>query len=188
MGNLTEDMSRLCGEIETLRDSRKVFGFQLDKETREMKTGVSKMRSVFRKDQNNMAVWTKADRVKFVKELDDDVNAMRRVNIAEHTKMANMTKADRKKFVNNLEDNVGAMRKANVSDLFGARLTWESLSAQGPKAKLMAERRAKAEHEMKLRMEAEQRAKALDEARAKAQAEKSKTYHEPSTEKKKDRK
>ena len=26
MGNLTEDIFRLCGEIETLRESRKVFG------------------------------------------------------------------------------------------------------------------------------------------------------------------
>ena len=41
MGNLTDDITRLCGEIETLRDSRKVFGSQLDKETKEMKTEVS---------------------------------------------------------------------------------------------------------------------------------------------------
>ena len=66
MGDLTDDITRLCVEIETLRDSRKVFGSQLDKETREMKTGVSKMREGFRKDQNDMAVRTKADRVEFV--------------------------------------------------------------------------------------------------------------------------
>jgi hypothetical protein len=47
MGDLTDDITRLCVEIETLRDSRKVFGSQLDKETREMKTGVSKMREGF---------------------------------------------------------------------------------------------------------------------------------------------
>ena len=66
MGDLTDDITRLCVEIETLRDSRKVFGSQLDKETREMKTGVSKMREGFRKDQNDMAVRTKADRLEFV--------------------------------------------------------------------------------------------------------------------------
>ncbi len=51
MGNLTDDIARLCGEIQTLRDSRRVFGSQRDKETMEMKIGVSKLRTGFRKDQ-----------------------------------------------------------------------------------------------------------------------------------------
>ena len=56
MGKLTDDMIRMIGEIESLRDSRKVFRLQLDKETRERKTEVSTIRAELRDDQNNMAL------------------------------------------------------------------------------------------------------------------------------------
>ena len=109
MGNLTDDISRLCGEIETLRDSRKVFGSQLDKETREMKTGVSKMRTGFRKDQNNMAVRTKADRVKFVSSLDAEVSGFLNAFDKTHAEMAANTKRENVEFVSGVANHVAGL-------------------------------------------------------------------------------
>ena len=109
MGNLTEDIARLCGEIETLRDSRKVFGSQLDKETREMKTGVSKMRAGFRKDQNNMAVRTKNDRIKFVSSLDTEVSGFLNAFDKAHAEMAVNTKKANVEFVSDVANHVSSL-------------------------------------------------------------------------------
>ena len=109
MGNLTEDIFRLCGEIETLRESRKVFGSQLDKETREMKTGVSKMRAGFRKDQNNMAVRTKNDRIKFVSSLDTEVSGFLNAFDKAHAEMATNTKKANVEFVSDVASHVSGL-------------------------------------------------------------------------------
>ena len=109
MGNLTEDIARLCGEIETLRDSRKVFGSQLDKENTEMKSGVSRMRAGFRKDQNNMAVRTKADRVKFVSSLDAEVRGFLNAFDKTHAEMAANTKRENVQFVSGVANHVAGL-------------------------------------------------------------------------------
>ena len=116
MGNLTEDIARLCGEIETLRDSRKVFGSQLDQETREMKTGVSKMRAGFRKDQNNMAVRTKADRVKFVSSLDAQVSGFLNAFDKTHEEMAANTKRENVEFVSGVANHVSSLLTGYMKD------------------------------------------------------------------------
>jgi hypothetical protein len=117
MGDLTDDISRLCGEIETLRESRKVFGFQLDKETREMKTGVSKMRAGFRKDQNNMAVRTKSDRVKFVSSLDTEVGGFLNAFDKAHAEMATNTKKANVEFVSDVASHVSGLLTGYHKDL-----------------------------------------------------------------------
>ena len=109
MGNLTEDIFRLCGEIETLRESRKVFGSQLDKETKEMKTGVSKMRAGFRKDQKNMAVRSKADRVQFVSSLDTEVSGFLNAFDKAHAEMATNTKKANVEFVSDVASHVSGL-------------------------------------------------------------------------------
>lgn len=109
MGKLTDDISRLCGEIETLRDSRKVFGSQLDKETKEMKTGVSTMRSGFRKDHKNMSVRTKADRVKFVSSLDAEVSGFLNAFDKAHAEMAANTKKANVEFVSDVANHVSGL-------------------------------------------------------------------------------
>ena len=109
MGDLTDDITRLCVEIETLRDSRKVFGSQLDKETREMKTGVSKMREGFRKDQNDMAVRTKADRVEFVSGLEAEVSGLLNAFDKAHAEMATNTKKANVEFVSDVASHVSGL-------------------------------------------------------------------------------
>ena len=117
MGNLTEDIARLCGEIETLRDSRKVFGSQLDKETREMKTGVSRMRAGFRKDQNNMAVRAKNDRKKFVSSLDTEVSGFLNAFDKAHAEMAATTKKANVEFVSDVANHVSGLLTGYHKDL-----------------------------------------------------------------------
>ncbi len=117
MGNLTDDISRLCGEIETLRDSRKVFGSQLDKETREMKTEVSKMRGGFRQDQKNMAARTKADRVKFVSNLDAEVSGFLNAFDKAHAEMAANTKKANVEFVSDVANHVSGLLTGYHKDL-----------------------------------------------------------------------
>lgn len=109
MGALTDDITRLCGEIEGLRDSRKVFGAQLDKETKEMKTEVSKMRGGFRRDQKNMAVRTKADRVKFVSNLDAEVSGLLNAFDKSHAEMAAKTKKANAEFVSDVANHVSGL-------------------------------------------------------------------------------
>ncbi len=109
MGALTDDIARLCGEIEGLRESRKVFGAQLDKETKEMKTEVSKMRGGFRRDQKNMAVRAKADRVKFVSNLDVEVNGLLNAFDKSHAEMAAKTKKANAEFVSDVANHVSGL-------------------------------------------------------------------------------
>ncbi len=116
MGNLTDDISRLCKEIETLRDSRKVFESQLDKETREMKTEVSKMRVGFRKDQHNVAVRTRAERAKFVSSLELEVSGLLNAFDKTHTEMTSSTKKSIVGFVSDVANHVTSLLNGYKND------------------------------------------------------------------------
>lgn len=109
MGALTEDIARLCGEIEALRDSRKVFESQLDKETREMKSEVSMMRGGFRRDHKVMAGRTKSDRVKFVSALDAEVSGLLKAFDKSHAEMADKTKKANTAFVSDVANHVSGL-------------------------------------------------------------------------------
>ncbi|MDA8408122.1 MAG: hypothetical protein M0T73_14855 [Deltaproteobacteria bacterium] len=109
MGALTEDIARLCGEIEALRDSRKVFESQLDKETKEMKAEVSVMRGGFRQDHKTMAGRTKADRVKFVSALDAEVSGLLNAFDKSHAEMATQTKKANAAFVSDVANHVSGL-------------------------------------------------------------------------------
>ncbi|MGC8658860.1 MAG: hypothetical protein ACP5U1_07275 [Desulfomonilaceae bacterium] len=109
MGALTEDIARLCGEIEALRDSRKVFESQLDQETKAMKTAVGVMRDGFRRDQKSMAVRTKADRAKFVSNLDAEVSGLLKAFDKSHAEMATKTKKANAAFVSDVANHVSGL-------------------------------------------------------------------------------
>lgn len=109
MGNLTDDVTRLCDEIVALRDSRQVFANQLDRETKEMKTEVATMRGGFRKANMEMAKRTKADRVKFVSNLDAEVAGMLKSFDKAHAEMAEKTRKANVDFVSNVANNISSM-------------------------------------------------------------------------------
>lgn len=109
MGNLTDDITRLCDEIVALRDSRQIFSNQLDRETKEMKSEVATMRNGFRKANMDMAKRTKADRVKFVSNLDAEVAGMLKSFDKSHAEMAEKTKKANVEFVSNIANNISNM-------------------------------------------------------------------------------
>ena len=109
MGNLTDDITRLCDEIVALRDSRKVFSDQLDQETKEMKSEVATMMTGFHKATADMAKRTKAERVKFVSSLDAEVLGMLKSFDKAHAQMAERTKKANVEFVSNVANNVSSL-------------------------------------------------------------------------------
>jgi hypothetical protein len=117
MGALTDDITRLCGEIEALRDSRKVFGSQLDKDTKEMKTEVSVMRGGFRHDHKIMAGRTNADRVKFVSNLDAEVSGLLNAFDKSQAEMATKTKKANAAFVSDVANHVSGLLTGYQKDL-----------------------------------------------------------------------
>ena len=69
MGTLTESMTRLCGEIVTLRGARLTF-------VRDLGQDVATLKADFRRAHNEMAQRTKAERQGFVKALGHEVASL----------------------------------------------------------------------------------------------------------------
>ncbi len=78
MGLLTDDMTRLCGEINALRRARGIFRKDLEKETRGRKIAVSEMRANFAFARADMARKTKVFLSNFVSSLKGGVGERRR--------------------------------------------------------------------------------------------------------------
>jgi len=76
MGMLTDDMTRLCGEIIASRDAREAF-------LKDLQDAVSGMQTGFRNAHAEMARKTKAERVGFVSSLKKTVFDMRKDFAAE---------------------------------------------------------------------------------------------------------
>ncbi len=70
MGHLTEEMTRLCGEIVALRGARKGF-------VKDLTHNVAAMQAKFRRTHHDMARKTKAERRAAVAHLKKTVGAMR---------------------------------------------------------------------------------------------------------------
>ncbi|AEB09631.1 hypothetical protein [Desulfobacca acetoxidans] len=70
MGRLTDEMTRLCGEIVALRVARKGF-------VKDLSSNTATMRANFRRAHNDMARTTKAERRAAVAHLKKTVGAMR---------------------------------------------------------------------------------------------------------------
>jgi len=70
MGNLTSDMTRLCGEISALHGAREAF-------LKDLQGAVSGMQAGFRNAHAEMARKTKTERVAFISSLKKTVSGMR---------------------------------------------------------------------------------------------------------------
>ncbi len=138
MGPLTESMTRLCGEIVTLRGARLTFVRDLGQDVAAMKAG-------FRQAHAEMGRRTKAERQGFVKVLGHEVASLMTGFHRAHKAMARQTKAERRAAVNHLKKTVGGMRREFALDLAGAHRVWCGPSPAELQAKAAAERRAKAE-------------------------------------------
>jgi hypothetical protein len=166
MGPLTESMTRLCGEIVTLRGARLNFVRDLGQDVAAMKRG-------FRRAHAEMAQRTKADRQGFVKALGHEVASLGAGFRRAHREMGRKGKAERQAAVRHLKHIVGAMRREFALDLAGAHRIWFGPSPAELKAKAEAARRAKAEAERRVQEAAERQRQAAAARAREAAAPKS---------------
>ena len=109
MGSLTQDVTRLCGEITALRDSRQALMGHVARETRQMKGAVAGMRAGFRKAHGKMANRTRAEQAKFVSDMRADVSGLLSGFDKAHKEKAVETKRALGKFVSHMETEVNGM-------------------------------------------------------------------------------
>ena len=163
MGPFTESMTRLCGEIVTLRGARLTF-------VRDLGQDVAAMQADFRRAHADMGRRTRAERQGFVKALGHEVASLMAGFHRAHKAMARQTKAERRAAVNHLKKTVGGMRREFALDLAGAHRVWFGPSPAERRAKAEAERHAKAEAESKRVREAAERDRLAALAMAKEEA------------------
>jgi len=78
VGRLTEDMTRLAGEIQALRASRRAFRTELADGNRERQMDVVEMCADFADTQGRVATRTKEGRLAFLKSLRRTVGGLQR--------------------------------------------------------------------------------------------------------------
>jgi KaiC/GvpD/RAD55 family RecA-like ATPase len=78
MGNLTDDMTRLCGEIVSLRNDREFLMAELASGARDLTDFVASMQADFCDARKKMAKKTKSERVAFVSGVKKKVMRMRK--------------------------------------------------------------------------------------------------------------
>ena len=78
MGRLSEDMTRLCGEIQTLRGSRRASRKELVNGNRDRQKDVAEMCGDFSGTQTRMAERMRAGRLAFLKKLKQTVSGQQR--------------------------------------------------------------------------------------------------------------
>jgi len=154
MGRLIEDMTRLCGEIVTLREAREGF-------MRDLRQNVASMRARFRRTHFEMAEKSKEERLSDLSGLKKAVSAMKSGFRRSHAKMTRETQRVRRSFVAGLKKRTAALLHEYALDLQGARRAWFGPSQTELQALAAAERRAaeariEAEEERKDEENAEQ--------------------------------
>lgn len=110
MGVLTDDTTRLRGEIDSLRGAREAFGEELMREVNDFKNSASEMQAGFRNAHGEMARKTRADRSGFVSGLQGAVSDMQSGFRNAHAEMATETKADRLGFMKDLSTSLSEMQ------------------------------------------------------------------------------
>lgn len=142
MGNLTDDMTRLTGEISAMRSAREAFRNDLKRGVEGLKETVADMQAGFRNAHSEMAKNTKGELRAFISDvkkgvdgLRKDVSQMQARFQEERSTMAGETKADLLEFVSgingfvsDLKETVKGLRQEFAFDLEGARRAWSGAS------------------------------------------------------------
>ena len=124
MGNLTDDMTRLRGEVDALRSDRGALLQELRRGARELAYMVSAMRADFAAAHTAMAKQTRGAREAFVASMTCEVNYLLGVFSRDRDTMARKRRYDRGGFLAEMRRQVTSMRKEAADDLLGARLAW----------------------------------------------------------------
>ena len=124
MGNLTDDMTRLRGEVDALRNARGALMQGLARGVREMADEVSAMRAGFANTHAAMAKKAKENRGAFVTEMIHTVSSLLTDFSGTRANMARHAKSEREAFVADMKSAVIGLRKNTAEDLAGARRAW----------------------------------------------------------------
>jgi len=124
MGKLTDDITKLVGEIGTLRKGRVELMKDLVRGTKDLEDTVSAMRAGFQRNHAGMARRLKTNLKAFNRGLKSKVDKMEAGFRKNHSEMAKSTKAERLSFISGMSETVARMRKEFTSDLSGARRAW----------------------------------------------------------------
>jgi hypothetical protein len=142
MSGLTDDMSRLCGEIHDLHIDHAAFLNDLKGTVAGIKSEVSQMKKGFRQSREEMAEKTRHDLTAFtadmrssVSDLKSDASRMQEGFRSSFNDMARTGRSERGKFAAELRKSVGRLREELVSDLTAIRRMWSGLTTIQPAAK-----------------------------------------------------
>jgi hypothetical protein len=124
MGNLTDDMTRLRGEIDVLRGARGALMNDLTRGARDLAATVSAMRADFSAAHAAMAKQTRGERGTFVAAVISEVNSLLGVFSRDRDDMARKGRDDRGAFLSEMRREVTGLCKDTANDLMGARLAW----------------------------------------------------------------
>ena len=124
MGNLTDDMTRLRGEVDALRGARGALMNDLTRGARNLTTAVAAMRADFASAHTAMAKKTGEERETFVAAVIDEVNSLLGEFSRDRNDMARMGRHDRRTFLSDMSRQVAGICKETADDLMGARLAW----------------------------------------------------------------
>jgi len=124
MGNLTDDMTRLRGEVNALRDARGALMQDLAGGARDLATAVAVMRADFMSAHAAMIKETRGNRVAFLSSLISEVNSLLGTFSRNRDNMARNGRHDREVFLSELRRQVKGLCKDTADDLMGARLAW----------------------------------------------------------------
>jgi hypothetical protein len=110
MGKLTEEMTRLRGEINVLRGMRKTMLKDLGRHNKAMKSAVAKMQAGFRQGHAHMARASRAERQGFASNLARQVSRMQAGFRQAHADMTRAARSERLGFLAGLKGQVAAMQ------------------------------------------------------------------------------
>ncbi len=111
MGNLTDDMTRLRGEVDALRDVRGALMQDLTRGARDLAATVSAMRADFTSAHAAMAKQTRGERKTFVAAVIDEVNSLLGEFSRDRNDMARKGRHDRGAFLSEMSRQVAGLCK-----------------------------------------------------------------------------
>jgi hypothetical protein len=124
MGRLTDDMTRLRGEIDTLRGSRGALMQDLARGAKNLATTVSAMQADFAAAHNAMAKKTSGEREAFVVAMIRKVDSLLDEYSRDRKYKARKGRHDRETFLTEMRRQVTGLRNETADDLAGARSVW----------------------------------------------------------------
>ena len=124
MGNLTDDMTRLRGDVDALRSAREMLRQALVNGTDNLAAAVTAMRADFTSAHAAMAKRTHGERETFVAAVIDDVNSLLGEFSRDRNDMARNGRHDRGTFLSEMRRQVTGLCKETAYDIMGARLAW----------------------------------------------------------------